>query len=178
MLHVNLRNKKRIFLLPSATDKRRSATLEALIAESHDETTNSVWWKTGDCVPATIDWFRYLVILRTAECRTSRIVFAKLPPAARRSGRCFSWAVCNESGAAIDEARETFEVAGYIIAKWRDPRLELTSDVAPDNPRPRTFKYEDLWTPPIEGSNSVFHKTNAYFFWKPTKMALSAIWAF
>ena len=62
---------------------------------------------------------------------------------------------------AIDEARETFEVAGYIIAKMK---LSCTMfDVAPDNGRPRTFKYEDLWTPPIEGSNSVFHKTNAYF---------------
>jgi hypothetical protein len=64
---------------------------------------------------------------------------------------------------AIDEARETFEVAGYIIAKWRDPRLALPSDVASDNGQSRTFKYEDLWTPPIEGSNSVSHKTNAYF---------------
>jgi hypothetical protein len=63
---------------------------------------------------------------------------------------------------AIDEARETFDVAGYILAKWRDPRLALASGVPSDGNRLRNFKTEDLWTPPIEGANSVAHKTNSY----------------
>jgi hypothetical protein len=63
---------------------------------------------------------------------------------------------------AIDEARETFEVAGYIMAKWRDPRLAIPPGVASGNGQKRTFKAEELWTPPIEGSNAVSHKTNAY----------------
>jgi hypothetical protein len=63
----------------------------------------------------------------------------------------------------IDEARETFEVAGYLIAKWQDPRLALPSGVASNSAQQRTFKADDLWTPPIEGSNAVSHKTNAYF---------------
>ncbi len=64
---------------------------------------------------------------------------------------------------AIDEARETFEVAGYISGKWHDPRLALPAGIASDNSQPRTFRYEDLWTPPIEGSNVVSHKTGGRF---------------
>jgi hypothetical protein len=64
---------------------------------------------------------------------------------------------------AIDEARETFEVAGYVSAKWQDPRLTLPFGDTSGSNQPRTFKSEDIWTPPIEGANAVSHKTNAYF---------------
>jgi len=64
---------------------------------------------------------------------------------------------------AIDETRETFEVAGYISAKWQDPRLALPASAASDSNYPRTFKVEDIWTPPIQGANAVTHKTNAYY---------------
>lgn len=58
---------------------------------------------------------------------------------------------------AIDESRETFEVTGYLFGKWRDPRLQG----APSD-HPRSFKLEEIWTPPIEAENSISHKTNSY----------------
>jgi Neurotransmitter-gated ion-channel ligand binding domain len=61
--------------------------------------------------------------------------------------------------ASIDETRETFEVAGYLFAKWIDPRLKTT---AGDKAAIRAFKLEELWTPPIEAANSISHKMNAY----------------
>ena len=68
---------------------------------------------------------------------------------------------------AIDETRETFEIAGYLAAKWRDPRLVLPADPGSDNTNnrqgTREFRLEDLWTPPIEASNSISHKANSYF---------------
>jgi hypothetical protein len=63
---------------------------------------------------------------------------------------------------SIDEARETFDVAGYIVAKWRDPRLALAPGVPSGGNQPRNFKAEDLWTPPIEGANSVSHLRRNY----------------
>ncbi len=66
---------------------------------------------------------------------------------------------------AIDETRESFEVAGYLTGKWQDPRLILPAgSVNPSNPQqpPRTFRIDELWTPPIEAANSINHKTNAY----------------
>jgi hypothetical protein len=63
---------------------------------------------------------------------------------------------------AIDEARETFDVAGYITANWRDPRLASAPGVPSDGNQPRNFKAEDLWTPPIEGANSVSHLRRNY----------------
>jgi hypothetical protein len=58
---------------------------------------------------------------------------------------------------AIDETRETFEVSGYLIAKWRDPRLQQSGG-GPS----RTFKLDELWTPTIESENSISHKANSY----------------
>jgi Neurotransmitter-gated ion-channel ligand binding domain len=67
---------------------------------------------------------------------------------------------------AIDETRETFEVGGFLTGQWQDPRLALpadqTSTRAGDLDATRTFRLEDLWTPSIEGTNSVNHKTNQY----------------
>jgi hypothetical protein len=59
---------------------------------------------------------------------------------------------------AIDESRETVEVTGYLFGKWRDPRLEGHSG---DGSR-KGFKLEELWTPAIEGENSISHKMNSY----------------
>jgi hypothetical protein len=61
---------------------------------------------------------------------------------------------------AIDESRETFEVTGYLFAKWQDPRLQRSADAHGDTPRP--LKLEEIWSPPIEGENSVSHKMNSY----------------
>ena len=71
---------------------------------------------------------------------------------------------------AIDETRETFEVGGYLIGVWQDPRLALPVDARSEQTgsstasvtTPRTFRVEDIWTPPIEAANSVSHKTNSY----------------
>jgi hypothetical protein len=66
---------------------------------------------------------------------------------------------------SIDESRETFEVTGYIFAKWRDPRLQLppasNSGSAAANAT-RKFTDAELWTPAIESENSVGHKRNSY----------------
>src|SRR5262249_57206920 len=34
---------------------------------------------------------------------------------------------------AIDESRESFEVSGYLIGEWRDPRLGLSDPTSGDN---------------------------------------------
>ena len=60
---------------------------------------------------------------------------------------------------AIDETRETFEVGGFLTAQWQDPRLALPGN---QQEKPRIFRLEDLWTPAIEGANSISHKTNQY----------------
>ena len=60
---------------------------------------------------------------------------------------------------AIDETRESFEVGGYLTAKWLDPRLALPADQA-DAPATRTFRMDRLWTPSIESANSISHKTS------------------
>jgi neurotransmitter-gated ion-channel len=60
----------------------------------------------------------------------------------------------------IDETRETFEVGGYVTAQWQDPRLALPADQ--QQAPPRTFRLEDLWSPAIEGANTISHKTNQY----------------
>lgn len=62
---------------------------------------------------------------------------------------------------AIDETRETFEVGGYLTAKWTDPRLVLPAGTA--NAAPRSFRLEELWTPAIESANSISHRTTQYF---------------
>lgn len=58
----------------------------------------------------------------------------------------------------IDETRESFEVSGYLTAKWMDPRLAVPADS--DVPATRTFRMEDLWTPSIESANTISHKTS------------------
>jgi hypothetical protein len=63
---------------------------------------------------------------------------------------------------AIDETRETFEIGGYLTAKWMDPRLALPADQADAQTAPRTFRLDQLWTPPIESANSISHKTDQY----------------
>jgi hypothetical protein len=67
---------------------------------------------------------------------------------------------------AIDETRENFEVGGYLTGTWKDPRLALAAGQNPDNndrqKTKRTFRVEELWTPPIEAANSISHKTNSY----------------
>jgi Neurotransmitter-gated ion-channel ligand binding domain len=60
---------------------------------------------------------------------------------------------------AIDETRETFEVGGYLTAKWLDPRLVLPSNAAGEQAGPRTFRQDELWTPAIESANSISHRT-------------------
>ncbi len=64
---------------------------------------------------------------------------------------------------AIDETRENFEVGGYLSAQWQDPRLALPSSDRSDEPKTsRSFRAEEIWTPPIEAANSISHKTNSY----------------
>ena len=60
----------------------------------------------------------------------------------------------------IDETRESFEVGGYLTAKWLDSRLALPADAASDAPATRTFRLDQLWTPSIESANSISHKTS------------------
>lgn len=60
----------------------------------------------------------------------------------------------------IDETRESFEVGGYLTAKWTDPRLSLPADAASDAPATRTFRMNQLWTPSIESANSISHSTS------------------
>lgn len=59
---------------------------------------------------------------------------------------------------AIDESRETFEVTGYLFGKWRDPRFADANTESAS----RKFKLDELWSPAIDGENSVSHKTNSY----------------
>jgi hypothetical protein len=60
---------------------------------------------------------------------------------------------------AIDETRETFEVGGFLTGRWLDSRLALPGN----QPRERrTFRMGDIWTPGIEGANTVSHKANQY----------------
>jgi hypothetical protein len=63
---------------------------------------------------------------------------------------------------AIDETRESFEVGGYLTARWLDARLALSKDKA-DAPASRNFRPEDIWTPAVEAANSISHRTNQYF---------------
>jgi len=65
---------------------------------------------------------------------------------------------------AIDEARETFEVGGYLKGTWSDPRLALPAGETPAHgDAPRTFKVQELWTPPIQSANTISHRTISYF---------------
>jgi Neurotransmitter-gated ion-channel ligand binding domain len=63
--------------------------------------------------------------------------------------------------AALDENRETFEVGGFVTAEWKDPRLAVTANDS-TTPATRSFTKEELWTPSIEGANTVAFKTYQY----------------
>ena len=67
---------------------------------------------------------------------------------------------------AIDETRESFEVGGYLVAQWLDPRLALpatgTADDPGDTQGVRSFEQEEVWLPGIEAANSITHKRNNY----------------
>jgi hypothetical protein len=81
------------------------------------------------------------------------------------TGRCFG-GIVRANFVAIDETRETFEVGGYLIGRWNDPRLGLpssrNSDGSDDRKPERVLRAEDVWTPAIEAANSISHKTNSY----------------
>jgi hypothetical protein len=64
----------------------------------------------------------------------------------------------------IDETRENFELGGYLIDRWHDPRLEVPATAGDLTAREKTrrFRMEDIWTPPIEAANSVSHKIKSY----------------
>lgn len=65
---------------------------------------------------------------------------------------------------AMDETKETFEVGGYLKAKWQDPRLALPDVGNPGvDEETRVFQMEDIWTPPIQAANAVSHKMESYF---------------
>jgi Neurotransmitter-gated ion-channel ligand binding domain len=65
---------------------------------------------------------------------------------------------------AIDESRGSFEVSGFLTGQWRDPRLALTGDPdkSEEQETTRNFLKEDLWTPSIEGANTISFKTSQY----------------
>ena len=69
---------------------------------------------------------------------------------------------------SIDETRESFEVGGYLEAKWKDPRLALRADgktsagETADATRARILKPEQIWMPAIQATNTITHKTNGY----------------
>jgi hypothetical protein len=77
---------------------------------------------------------------------------------------------------AIDESRESFEVAGFLTGQWLDPRLAFTGDStsgdstsgdpasnnSAEQEATRNFLMEDLWTPSIQGANTISFKTFQY----------------
>lgn len=69
---------------------------------------------------------------------------------------------------SIDETRESFEAGGYIEAQWKDPRLAVSADGTSvtsetGNARQtRSLKPDQVWTPPIQASNTITHKSNGY----------------
>ncbi len=56
--------------------------------------------------------------------------------------------------ASIDEVKEQFELDGYLIARWSDPRLAYT----PDGPDDGSREYErgQIWIPYFEMVNAVY----------------------
>jgi hypothetical protein len=61
----------------------------------------------------------------------------------------------------IDETKETFEVSGYLIAKWKDPRLALS--VSATDQKKRVYRLGDIWAPSIESVNTISHKSMQYW---------------
>ena len=63
---------------------------------------------------------------------------------------------------SIDETLERFEVGGYLVARWLDPRLVPPTGVRDQVPAIRNLEDSQLWTPPLEAANSISHKRNSY----------------
>ena len=59
----------------------------------------------------------------------------------------------------IDETRESFEVGGYLTAKWMDPRLACLRLRLRRRLEP--FDWTSYGTPSIESANSISHKTGS-----------------
>ena len=55
--------------------------------------------------------------------------------------------------ASIDEVKEQFEVDGYLLARWTDPRLTYTPAGPAD--RVREYSRSDIWIPYFEMVNGV-----------------------
>jgi len=62
---------------------------------------------------------------------------------------------------AIDETKETFEVSGYLTARWKDPRLALPVDAA--DQKKRGYRLGEIWAPSIESANTISHKSMQYW---------------
>lgn len=63
---------------------------------------------------------------------------------------------------SIDETQERFEVGGYLLGRWVDPRLIPKPSVRDRIPAVRDYELSQLWTPAIEGANTISHKRNSY----------------
>jgi hypothetical protein len=55
--------------------------------------------------------------------------------------------------ASIDEVREQFEIDGYLLGRWYDPRLSYAPS-GPDD-QLRTYRRGEVWTPEFEIVNGV-----------------------
>ena len=55
--------------------------------------------------------------------------------------------------ASIDEVKEQFEIDGYLMARWNDPRLTFTP-TGPDDTK-RDYKQGEVWIPYFEMVNGV-----------------------
>jgi hypothetical protein len=62
---------------------------------------------------------------------------------------------------AIDETKETFEVSGYLTAKWKDPRL--ASPIGTSDQKKKNYRLGDIWAPSIESANTISHKSMQYW---------------
>jgi hypothetical protein len=62
---------------------------------------------------------------------------------------------------AIDETKETFEVSGYLTARWKDPRLALP--IGATDQKKRVYRLDEIWAPSIESANTISHKSMQYW---------------
>ena len=62
---------------------------------------------------------------------------------------------------AIDETKETFEVSGYLTARWKDLRLALP--VSATDQKKRVYRLGEIWAPSIESTNTISHKSMQYW---------------
>jgi hypothetical protein len=61
---------------------------------------------------------------------------------------------------AIDETKETFELSGYLTARWNDPRLALPASATD---KKKGYRLGDIWAPSIESANTISHKSMQYW---------------